>query len=215
MATCNKCDGSGKIICDGCRGSGKDRETGLEGACYWCKGVGYDICSDCNGTGQMGGVASSSSSSAPTKPESQHIVIKFAPSTSSGVIGKCPVCGTQMTPLLGGGKPFCYKCKNAKLNAREGIALIEAKQYEKAIPLLEESAACGNEQAMYNIGVCYYNGFGVKKDIKKSTEWIKKAADKGHEIAKDVINDIKINKIIFGVNLAGDLLETILSGLSE
>jgi len=158
---------------------------------------------------------SSSSSSAPPKPASQHIVIKFAPSTSSGVIGKCPVCGTQMTPLLGGGKPFCYKCKNAKLNAREGIALIEAKQYEKAIPLLEESAACGNEQAMYNIGVCYYNGFGVKKDIKKSTEWIKKAADKGHEIAKDVINDIKINKIIFGVNLAGDLLETILSGLSE
>lgn len=31
------------------------------------------------------------------------------------------------------------------------------------------------------IGLCYENGYGVKKDVKKAAEWFHKAASRGDE----------------------------------
>ena len=37
----------------------------------------------------------------------------------------------------------------------------------------------GIANAQNDLGVCYYNGEGVEKDLAKSVEWYTKAAEKG------------------------------------
>ena len=37
----------------------------------------------------------------------------------------------------------------------------------------------GDAAAQYNLGVCYYNGEGVTKDIKEAARLFKLAADQG------------------------------------
>jgi len=41
----------------------------------------------------------------------------------------------------------------------------------------------GNAEAEYKIGEMYETGFGVKKDMTEARNWIKKAANQGHETA--------------------------------
>ncbi|HBO38579.1 MAG TPA: hypothetical protein DD638_07925, partial [Pasteurellaceae bacterium] len=46
-----------------------------------------------------------------------------------------------------------------------------SQDYQKAMELYLKSAALGNARAMYNIGILYIEGSGVKKDIDKVIEW--------------------------------------------
>ena len=48
----------------------------------------------------------------------------------------------------------------------------------------EKAAAQGDADAQYNLGVLYYNGEGVPRDISKAREWFEKAAAQGDESAK-------------------------------
>lgn len=48
--------------------------------------------------------------------------------------------------------------------------------YEKYI----DAANNGDAEAQYQIGMCYREGKGIKKDYKKSLQWLNKAADQGH-----------------------------------
>lgn len=50
MKECSECNGSRKVPCFHCYGSGKG--YGADGKCNYCKGKGEDICSECNGTGK-------------------------------------------------------------------------------------------------------------------------------------------------------------------
>ncbi|PKP30345.1 MAG: hypothetical protein CVT99_13535 [Bacteroidetes bacterium HGW-Bacteroidetes-16] len=54
-----------------------------------------------------------------------------------------------------------------------------AKDYSKANDWLHKAADKGNSQAMYIIGLLYYNGEGVDQDYNVAFIWSKKAADKG------------------------------------
>ena len=63
----------------------------------------------------------------------------------------------------------------------------------------KEKCGCQN-----NLGLCYMQGFGVKKDIKKGLYWIKKAAEKGNPESQFAIgeyifyeNEANINEAIF------------------
>lgn len=46
-------------------------------------------------------------------------------------------------------------------------------------------------QAMYNIGVMYGNGRGVKQDYTEAVKWTRKAANKGHAEAKATLERLK------------------------
>ena len=126
--------------------------------------------------------------------------------------GKCPSCGA---PIIGGGNFLCFKCKEAEKLVKKACEYLKIKSYEEAIPLLEESAAKDNATAIYNLCACYYNGTGVKKDIKKAIELLKKAADKGHEMAKKQISELRDKKIMFGGAVAQDIYNIINYFLEE
>lgn len=60
-----------------------------------------------------------------------------------------------------------------------GIASYKAGHYEDAIKDLFTADKQGHMKAARYIGLCYENGYGVKKDVKKAAEWFQKAADRG------------------------------------
>ena len=43
---------------------------------------------------------------------------------------------------------------------------------------------------MYNLGSCFYNGYGVSQDYGEAVKWYKKAAEKGHDGAKEALRDM-------------------------
>lgn len=53
------------------------------------------------------------------------------------------------------------------------------KNYEKAIELFAKAAQRGLAQAQHNLGVAYYNGYGVTKDTKEAVRWYTRAAKQG------------------------------------
>ncbi|KAK8871931.1 hypothetical protein M9Y10_007677 [Tritrichomonas musculus] len=55
--------------------------------------------------------------------------------------------------------------------------------YKKAIKYYEEAAELGNSYAINGLGVCYYNGEGVKQNYAKAIEYYKKGAELGNSYA--------------------------------
>jgi TPR repeat protein len=48
---------------------------------------------------------------------------------------------------------------------------------------LKRAAKKGHIGAQYELGICYFNGFGVEKNDIKAIEWAQKAAAEGHSLA--------------------------------
>jgi len=57
---------------------------------------------------------------------------------------------------------------------------LDAKDFAKALPLLQKAADAGDTDAMLNLGWLYANGNGGGQDFGKSREWYQKAADAGN-----------------------------------
>ena len=49
--------------------------------------------------------------------------------------------------------------------------------------LYQESAAQGDAVAQSNLGMLYYDGYGVSQDYARAVEWYTKAADQGNASA--------------------------------
>lgn len=49
----------------------------------------------------------------------------------------------------------------------------------RAFPYFKRGAEAGNAHAQHRLAICYSQGWGVKKDVKKSLEWLKKSAGNG------------------------------------
>ncbi len=60
-----------------------------------------------------------------------------------------------------------------------GLIYIGKKEYGLARTYLEQSAQLGNGNSMYNLGLLYQNGTGVKQDLETALSWYQKAADNG------------------------------------
>ena len=45
--------------------------------------------------------------------------------------------------------------------------------------------------AQCNLGYCYYFGQGVPKDYSEAVKWYRKAAEQGHEYAKERLQKLK------------------------
>ena len=67
---------------------------------------------------------------------------------------------------------------------KEGERLYSDKKYEQAIYWFQKAADAGNSAAQKNLAICYFNGYGVEKDVEKAIYWWQKAADAGDSDAQ-------------------------------
>ena len=51
----------------------------------------------------------------------------------------------------------------------------------------------GKDNAQYNLGLMYYNGLGVKKDVSEALKWIRESAQQGYEKAQGFLTKIGEN----------------------
>lgn len=60
------------------------------------------------------------------------------------------------------------------------------KRLEEVVPWLLKATEKDekNDGAQYMLGVCYFNGDGVEKDLVRSAQWYRKAAENGHQSAQ-------------------------------
>jgi TPR repeat protein len=58
------------------------------------------------------------------------------------------------------------------------------KEWGKDVAQLREAAAQGLAQAQYDLGRCYRDGTGVRKDALEAVKWYRKAAEQGHAEAQ-------------------------------
>ncbi|WP_162173317.1 tetratricopeptide repeat protein [Segatella baroniae] len=65
-----------------------------------------------------------------------------------------------------------------------------ARSAAKAFECYQLSAQQGNDCGQYNLGVCYYNGESVPKDMQKAVHWFRLAADQGYEAAIEELAEI-------------------------
>ncbi len=59
------------------------------------------------------------------------------------------------------------------------------QSYERAAELYTQAAAKGNTDAQYNMGILYYKGLGVPKDVARGVALWKQAAAGGFKPAAD------------------------------
>ncbi len=60
------------------------------------------------------------------------------------------------------------------------------KKFDDAFKWLVKAAESDdkNDGAQYMLGILYFNGDGVEKDLVRSAQWYRKAAENGHESAQ-------------------------------
>jgi hypothetical protein len=69
--------------------------------------------------------------------------------------------------------------QNADELNQQAKKFLETQQFDKAVPLLKQSAELGNPEAQYNLGYCYQSGIEVEKNQKIAIEWYRKSANQG------------------------------------
>lgn len=62
---------------------------------------------------------------------------------------------------------------------KDGSTAFEKKDYTSALRNFKIAAEEGNQAALYNLGVMYDEGMGVKKDYVEAAKWYLMAAEKG------------------------------------
>ncbi len=58
--------------------------------------------------------------------------------------------------------------------------------YSSAVTSFHKAAEQGDINAQYALGMLYYNGDGVEKEMLKSSYWLKKAANQGDFMAEQL-----------------------------
>ena len=65
---------------------------------------------------------------------------------------------------------------------------------EVGCKIIKAIAAMGYPPALYKLALCYYQGFGVERDLNKGFSYLQKAAKKGHVHAKySMFSEIRKN----------------------
>lgn len=66
---------------------------------------------------------------------------------------------------------------------QKGAEAYQAKKYKEALDWMMKAADKGVVEAMFNLGVLYYQGEGTAKNDTTARSWYQKAAEKGHPTA--------------------------------
>lgn len=67
---------------------------------------------------------------------------------------------------------------------QKGLEAAQAGDFATALQEFRPLAEQGNAGAQYNVGLMYYNGWGVPQDYKEAAKWYRKAAEQGHADAQ-------------------------------
>ena len=67
------------------------------------------------------------------------------------------------------------------------------KDYVKAVEWFRKAAEQGNDDAQFNLGMCYEFGQGVVKDLTEAVKWYRKAVKQGNDLAKEMLKALEIN----------------------
>lgn len=62
--------------------------------------------------------------------------------------------------------------------------------YKESIKIYNELAKINIPEAQYNLGVMYFNGHGVEKDLDTAKKWFEQAAGQNLEEAISVLNNL-------------------------
>ncbi|KAL0213985.1 hypothetical protein P9112_006169 [Eukaryota sp. TZLM1-RC] len=65
----------------------------------------------------------------------------------------------------------------------KGLEFYNDKHYQEAVYWWRRGDEAGDEDAMFNLGVCYDQGLGVEKDYQQAFYWYSKAAEAGNSVA--------------------------------
>ena len=80
------------------------------------------------------------------------------------------------------------KIEIKELDVEEIVArangFLEDEQYEDAVKLYQAAADQNNAEALYQLGYCYYNAYGVEEDKEKSFELTRESAELGYAEAQ-------------------------------
>lgn len=71
-----------------------------------------------------------------------------------------------------------------------GITAYEAERYPQAFRLLTPEAKGGDSEAQYLLGTLYLDGLGVKPSPGDAVIWLKKAVDRRHPMAAQMLGKL-------------------------
>ncbi len=69
----------------------------------------------------------------------------------------------------------------------QSVAARERKDYRTAFAGFQKLAEQGNASAQFNLGLMYYDGQGVPRDMQQAAAWCRKAAEQGHAMAQGIL----------------------------
>lgn len=89
------------------------------------------------------------------------------------------------------GNQIAIDATKAAIDYTKGEGLYQSRKYEEAAPYLRSAAENGHEEAMYLLGLLYWKGFGVPKDIDEAMKWLKRASSNGSYYAREELKKIE------------------------
>lgn len=85
---------------------------------------------------------------------------------------------------------------NAEAQNSMGLECFGKGDYDNAIEWWNKSATQGNPDAQYNLGMCYYDGFCVERNLDLSREYFIKASALNHQPSIDALNRLFRLKVL-------------------
>jgi len=82
---------------------------------------------------------------------------------------------------------------------KDAIELFEKERFQEAKELFLPLAKEGDSEAMYYLGVMYYEGWGVERSLDKAVEWWKRAQRRGNLDAKYMLQTISTSSSVSSV----------------
>jgi TPR repeat protein len=76
---------------------------------------------------------------------------------------------------------------------RVGISNLDSRNYGEAIKNFLKAAELGNAKSQHELGQCYFEGLGVKKNEVESFNWWQKAANLGHAGSQNNLGKCYLN----------------------
>ena len=83
--------------------------------------------------------------------------------------------------------PFTNEELSSEEHYEQGNFFKKNKKITESLASYKKSAELGHAEAQFSVGLCYWEGNGVKKDAKLAADWFKKAAEQNHNTANFIL----------------------------
>ena len=70
---------------------------------------------------------------------------------------------------------------------KKGANAASRGDYVEALKWYRKAAEQGSVEAHYQLGILYYNGRGVTKDVARGIKWHRRAAENGHSVSQFIL----------------------------